>query len=191
LDSISRPDRFSCIFMKYSKFIRRRRESRTHHPKHSTIVTSGSKNVFHNNRALAIDRLLFFYRIKKRKKNPSSVEFSRTSFSDQARLHWQRSIEKSQTYLHQESRHVVFHGLLHVVVKNASLTARLSNQGVQRRFDGQKRSLKFFKRSLTTEHNLTSLHNHPQNTLKPRFVTISVFRWNSCGLSQHFNGHQG
>jgi len=28
------------------------------------------------------------------------------------------------------------------------------------------------------------LHNHHQNTLKPRFMTILVFRWNSWGLSK-------
>jgi len=26
------------------------------------------------------------------------------------------------------------------------------------------------------------MHKHRQNTLKCRFVTISVFRWNCCGL---------
>jgi len=31
---------------------------------------------------------------------------------------------------------------------------------------------------------------HHQNTLKPRFMTISVFIWNRCGLSKCLNGHQ-
>ena len=36
----------------------------------------------------------------------------------------------------------------------------------------------------------TSLHNHQQNTLKPRFMTTSIYRWTGCGLSKHLNGHQ-
>ena len=42
-----------------------------------------------------------------------------------------------------------------------------------------------------SQYSRTSLHNHRQNTPKPCFMTISVFRWNSCGLSKCLNGLQG
>jgi len=42
-----------------------------------------------------------------------------------------------------------------------------------------------------SKYSGSSLHNHHQNTRKPRFMPISVFRWNSCGFSKRLNGHQG
>ena len=41
-----------------------------------------------------------------------------------------------------------------------------------------------------SKHSRTSLHNHRQNTTKTSlYATISVFRWNSRGLSKCLNGH--
>jgi len=37
-----------------------------------------------------------------------------------------------------------------------------------------------------SKYRRTSLHNHRQNAIKPRFMTISIFRWSSCGLSNFF-----
>jgi len=54
----------------------------------------------------------------------------------------------------------------------------LTHSVFSRCFEGPKRSLKFCQRS----HSRTPLHIHHQNTLKPRSVTISVFRWNTCSL---------
>jgi len=42
-----------------------------------------------------------------------------------------------------------------------------------------------------SKHSRTPLHNHHRNTLKSRFVTMSVFRWNSCGHSKCLYSHQG
>jgi len=48
-----------------------------------------------------------------------------------------------------------------------------------------------FSNSLS-ENSGISLYDHGQNKLKPRFKIISVFRWDSCGLSKCLlNGHQG
>ena len=56
-------------------------------------------------------------------------------------------------------------------------------------FWGPERSLMFFQRSLKCSR--TSLYNHLQNSLKPRFMTILVLRWNSCSISKRLTGHQG
>jgi len=50
-------------------------------------------------------------------------------------------------------------------------------------------SLKIFQPSLTTQQNLVP--QPPPNALKPRFMTIPVFKWNTCGLLKFISGHQG
>ena len=42
-----------------------------------------------------------------------------------------------------------------------------------------------------SKNSSTSLHNHHQNTLKPPFTTIAVYRWNSCSLSKCLCAQQG
>jgi len=50
--------------------------------------------------------------------------------------------------------------------------------------------LSYFSNGLS-KYSGTSLQNYYRNTLKPRFVTISVFRQCSCGLLKCLNGQQG
>jgi len=40
-----------------------------------------------------------------------------------------------------------------------------------------------------SKYSRTALHNQHQNTQKPRFTTISVLKWKSCGLSKYLNCH--
>jgi len=56
-------------------------------------------------------------------------------------------------------------------------------------FEGLFRSLKFSNG--LSKLSRASLHNNHQNTLKPCFMTASVFRWNSCGLRKCLSGQQG
>jgi len=40
------------------------------------------------------------------------------------------------------------------------------------------------------QQNRISLHKHHQNTPKPRFMTIPVFKWNNCGLTKCLSDYQ-
>jgi len=55
---------------------------------------------------------------------------------------------------------------------------------------GDRNGLSTFSNGLSS-YSRNSLYYHHQNTLKPRFATISDFRLYSCGLSKCLCGQQG